>query len=620
MLRKLSLSVVLLLTTAWLASMSFASTTFTDTTEEAGVGDEGGGTWVAVGDYDNDGDLDIYVSNGFWTRLETNVLYRNNGDGTFSDVTRKAGVEAIGEGYPTAFFDYDNDGFLDIYVVNYKQPDILYHNNGNGVFTDVSKNAGIEGGNPGIGLAVFDYDNDGFLDIYVGNGDEAGGRINNLHHNNGDGTFEDVAKAAKVRFAAGRNAGPVFCDYDNDGDMDLYAPNSPAGGILFRNNGNGTFDDVTANAKISSRMNWAAAWGDYDSDGDFDLCVPGCLGSPNALYRNNGDGTFTEVSKDAGITHRAANSYPGVAFGDYDNDGYLDIYITNTADQRRGPAPGLSNIMYRNNGDGTFMDVTAEVGLERPDNAGGVFLDYDSDGDLDIYMTDYRGANILYRNNGNNNHWLHIKTIGTKSNRNGIGAKVRVVAGGLSMLRMVGVGSCNGQNSLPVEFGLGEHTRADVVEIRWPSGQVDVFKNVPANRMIIVTEGKASYRCAYAVTPRDKQFATWGKVKHTQLLQNYPNPFNPETWIPYRLAQDGSVVISIYNVKGQLVRSLNLGKQSADVYVAKDKAAYWNGKDSLGKRVASGVYFYTLQVERQQNPDGNGAGNSTATRRMVIVK
>jgi len=230
-------------------------------------------------------------------------------------------------------------------------------------------------------------------------------------------------------------------------------------------------------------------------------------------------------------------------------------------------------------------------------------------------------VNKLYHNNGGVNSWLHIKTVGTKSNRDGIGTRIKVVAGALSMVRWVGGDSAYSQNSMLVEFGLGKHTGADVVEIRWPSGQVDVFRNIPADQSITVKEGVGiiSGRVV-AVQPKDKQFVTWGKVKKDRLLQNYPNPFNPETWIPYRLSQDGHVVISIYNVEGQLVRLLNLGKQSAGVYVTKDKATYWNGKDSLGKKVASGVYFYTLQVERQRNPAGKGTDNFTATRRLVIVK
>lgn len=598
MLCKFSFFPVLFMIIATLASLADAN--FTDVTDLAGVGDENWGVGITVGDYDNDGDPDIYVSNGFYTDGEENVLYRNNGDGTFSDVTIEAGVEAFAQGSSTIFFDYDNDGLLDIYATCFDQTDFLFHNLGNGRFANVTEEAGIKKVES-IGVNAFDYDNDGLLDILVGNGVLTEGRRNNFYHNNGDGKFTDIVESANLEFSSGTNF-PAVCDYDNDGDMDVYLTNYIGPGILYQNNGDGTFKDVMEEAGIVSEdRSWTATWADYDNDGDFDLFVagffvPGWPESHCKLYRNNGDGTFGDVTVEVGLG-QIGNGYIYSSFADYGNDGYLDLYVT-----RNGGVQGpLPNFMFRNNGDGKFIDVTEEAGLLKNDVASSnVLFDYDGDGDLDIYLTQWLGEpNRLYRNNGNENHWLHIKAIGTKSNRNGIGAKVKVVAGELSMLRMVGVGSGNGSNVFAVEFGLGSNVVADLVEVRWQSGQVDVFENVPADQFITITEGELTYKLGgqQVVTSGDKCCTTWGKVKIARLLQNYPNPFNPETWIPYQLDEEADVTIEIFNSTGQLVRTLHLGYKSAGIYADRERASYWDGKNEVGEYVANGTYFYSIKAD-----------------------
>ena len=601
------------LSLAGLLARSFAQTTFTDVTKKAGVGHEGSGWGTAFGDYNNDGYIDIYVANN-----GANVLYCNNGDGTFTEITKEAGVGDIRWSIGAIFGDYDNDGDIDIYVENAGGGNALYRNNGDGTFTDVTDDAGVGHNVTGHAAAFFDYDNDGYLDIYV----TIDGPPNILYHNNGDGTFSNATSAAGVG-ATGTSVGIAFGDYDNDGHLDIYVGNFwKDTDVLYRNNGDGTFTDVTDEAGVTKKLSTGGvAFGDYDNDGHLDIYVGNGDGA-NVLYRNNGDGTFTDVTDEANVGHTGAAD--NVAFGDYDNDGYLDIYVVNGTIYAREEV----DVLYRNNGDGTFIDVTDEAGIggEGP-GIGVAFGDYNNDGFLDIYVSNgsmLKAANVLYRNNGNMNDWLHIKIVGTKSNKDGIGARVKVVAGALSMIRQVGGDSAYSQNSLPVEFGLGRNTEADLVEIRWPSGIVDTFTNVRANQVIEVTEGASEF--VVSVEPQDKDRATWGKMRlpdvgnqlpvdsfrlptTNSLSQNYPNPFNPDTWIPYQLAEPAEVKIRIYAQSGQLVRKLDLGHKLAGFYLSLDKAAYWDGMNEGGELVSSGIYFYLIE-----------AGDFTATRKMLMVK
>jgi hypothetical protein len=254
-------------------------------------------------------------------------------------------------------------------------------------------------------------------------------------------------------------------------------------------------------------------------------------------------------------------------------------------------------------------------------SAGGCsFADYDNDGDLDLYVANYGSTDALYRNDGNDNHWLHIKLIGTRSNRYAVGARITVKAGELSMLREINGGTSRAQHSMTAHFGLGQNTQVDSVKIRWPwgkVGQVTTLTNIPADQMIEITEGVDGYKTLHTgegmrqtVEPSGKLPGTWGKVKKTDLLQNYPNPFNPETWIPYQLAKNSSVAIKIYTSSGQLVRTLELGDKRAGLYAYKTDAAYWDGTNESGEPVASGVYFYTIQTD----------DNYTATKKMVMAR
>lgn len=574
-------------------------TTFSEVSAEAGISNEGHGYSATFVDYDNDGDLDIYVSN-FGKFPKANKLYRNNGNGTFTDVAEEAGVASRSCSSTHAVLgDYNNDGYVDLYLVNgWNGPvNALYRNNGDGTFTDVTKEAGVGDARDGKVGVFWDYDNDSYLDIYATNYEN---EDSILYRGKGDGTFANVSGEVGSILPSSSVHSAAVGDYDNDGDLDLFSPNP------YRNNGDGTFTSVSKETKIARvEVSGGVTLGDYNNDGHLDLYMT--MWNANRLYKNNGDGTFTEVAQKAGV----ASSHQGYSavFVDYDNDGYLDLYV-------------IDNLLYQNNGDGTFTNVIKESGAESAAmdvwyNFCAALGDYDNDGDMDLYLTrtgdifgDVGPSDELFRNNGNDNHWLHIKTVGTQSNRDGIGARVTVKAGNLSQIR--DVVSEWGRSCPPVQFGMGRHHVADSVEIRWPSGQVTTLTDVLVDRMIEVTEGEAGYRVLHtglAVEPSGKHPSIWGKVKVSKLYQNYPNPFNPETWIPFSLSEPKHVIIRIYTSTGQLIRTLDLGQKPSGAYLTKEKAAYWDGRNEDGEMAASDVYFYAME-----------AGEFMDLKKMVITR
>ncbi len=506
---------------------------FVDVTEKVGIHFEhaGGiamrvvpalvGSGAAWRDYDNDGTLDLYIVNAAAVRQETgtvlptNTLYKNNGDGTFTDVTDTAGLRHTGWGMAAAFADYDNDGAPDLYVTNYKA-NVFYRNNRDGTFKPYSSGAGGIG-HPGFGAGIAwgDYDADGFLDVYVGNyveytkvpqGDEVFfpydffGQPNILYLNKGDGAFIDITDAAKVNGGLHLTLGVAAADYDDDGDLDIYLANDTHQNILYRNNGDTTFTN-TNRPEVRSRTGdirsgMGIAWGDYDNDSDLDLFVTNWLDENNVLYRNNGDGTFTDASARSGIFDSGLGKTSwGTAFFDADNDGDLDIFFAcGHIDPAQWEEHGQADVLLRNNGDGTFSNMSEAIRVQ-PSNFKGVGRgvavgDYDADGDVDLFIVNSGEKPMLLRNDGGNrNNWLHIRTIGFQSNRDGIGSRVTVRAGELVQIRQVTSGSSYlSQNSPELEFGLGTRENVDSVLIQWPSGIVQTLKNVRANQRLVIVE------------------------------------------------------------------------------------------------------------------------------------
>jgi tetratricopeptide (TPR) repeat protein len=446
-------------------SLFRATTTgFVDATREAKLGKLEPGFGSAWGDYDNDGDPDLYIARNGWNGPARNGLYRNEGDGTFTDVAEAAGVSDMGSSFHTAWFDYDRDGWLDLVVSNGVYVDgstnHLYHNKGDGTFEDVTQRAGVwvapRYGT--IGVALGDYDADGWPDIFFH------GRMekNRLFHNNGDGTFTDVAGAAGVAGQGTQNGFiAIPADLDSDGDLDIFT------GSL------AVYDQVLAGYRP----------GYHD----------GPTGDIPRFYRNDGTGRFTDVSLEAGLGYPLGIMAGGIA--DLDNDGYLDIYLGTGNPEMRRLEP---NIFYHNVRGRRFEDLTRFTGLGATAKGHGItFLDWDGDGDLDIFASlggffhgDWARSAFFLNEAGNRNHWLSVRLSQPKLNRDTIGGRVTVTAGSLRQVQEVSAGHGFGSTDPPVlHFGLGGATRVERLEIRWPDGQRQVFEDLPADQALRVEKG-----------------------------------------------------------------------------------------------------------------------------------
>lgn len=449
-------------------------THFTDVTEAAGVAYHGIGEGVAWGDCEGDGDLDLFVSN-----LGVHLLFVNQGDGSFIESAAERGVAHPGSGRGTAWTDFDNDDDLDLFLLT-DSFNRLYENDGTGHFTNVAFEAGLSDNVFQRGMAWGDYDNDGRIDLYISSVDGT----NFLYRNTDGNHFEDVAEAAGVLNDDGTE-GTAWADCDRDGFPDLYVTSKYDANTLYRNLGNGSFADVTDESGARGYGTaYGVAWADYDNDLDPDLYVT-TKGTRNFLFRNEGEGTFTDVTYEAGVED--PNQATGIAWGDYDNDGNIDLYVL--AD------PGY-NILYHNNGDGTFTDITYEAGAGDPQYSVSVGLatgDYNDDGFLDLYIANVDSWYILLTNDGNENHWLKLRLTGVTSNRSAIGARVELSTGEMHQMRVVGAGcGFQSQNSLEVEFGLGAHETIDTISIYWLSGLVSTLHDVAVDQILHIMEGTES--------------------------------------------------------------------------------------------------------------------------------
>ena len=510
------------------------------------------GCGAAFYDYDNDGWLDIFLVNG--TRLEgfpagsqpTSHLFRNNRDGTFTDVTAKAGVAHYGWGQGCCVGDYDNDGWDDLFVT-YFGKNVLYHNNGDGTFTDVSDKAGIAGNGKrwNTGCAFVDYDRDGHLDLFVANYidmdlatapvPESGpclyksvmvacgppglmGGKNILFHNNGDGTFTDVSEKSGVLGANGTyGLGVLTADFDNDGWPDIYVADDSTPSALYQNKKNGKFQDIAIEAgcalspdgKPQAGMGVSAA--DYDMDGNLDIVKTNFAGDTPSLYHNLGGANFEDATFTAGLGAHTQYLGWGCGFFDMDNDGWPDILICNghvypEVEQLKTEAGyAQRKLVYQNLRNGHFADVSFQVGpgiSEPSPSRGAAFGDFDNDGDIDVVVNTVNDYPQLLRCDSKLSHnWIKVRTIGTKSNRSGIGARIvcetRPLAESKPHRQIDEVRSGGGyfsQNDLRVHFGLGKAEKVDVLEIRWPSGQVDTLKDVKVNQVVYVKEGEGISR------------------------------------------------------------------------------------------------------------------------------
>ena len=511
---------------------------FVDVTREAGIsfkhsfGDfsltnivEGTGAGACFFDYDNDGFPDIYFVNGAWDRSVNdnrgrrlrgqlvNKLYRNNGDGTFTDRTEAAGVGDTSPGFGCSAADYNNSGWVDLYVLNYGA-NVLYRNNGNGTFTDVSKESGLDDSRWSLSAPWFDYNNDGLLDVYVANYLEYDdGRFrayyaasgypgplsynaqpDALYRNNGDGTFTDVTRETGVYLEGGRAMSATVADLNNNGFLDIYVANDATANFYFENQGDGTFVEKGLmlglafgehGQGVSSMGPFA---GDLDRSGRLDVYIPDM--GYSAVLMNRGD-YFEDHSTQSRVAVFCGQytGWGGLLF-DYDNDGYLDLFVSNGDPHFEFTE---EDVLLRNNGDGTFSNVSEQSGeyfSTKRVGRGSTFADFDNDGDLDLLIINLNDDAVLLRNDGGKrNNWLKVVPRLPNPKRDAIGARVKVTVNSIIQVEdMIPVRGYLSQIDPRLHFGLGQATRADLVEIRWPGGETQRIENVPANQILEVVK------------------------------------------------------------------------------------------------------------------------------------
>jgi hypothetical protein len=541
---------------------------WTDVTTDT-LGDTGVGAGLAWVDYDNDGDLDIFVTN----TTSEDRLYRNDSltAESFVEATPRK-LEDPEDCRACAWGDYDNDGDLDLYVSK-DGPNKLYKNGGSGKFTDVTASP-LDDAGIGQTASWADYDNDGDVDLYLVNDGP-----NKLFRND-DGVFTDVTSGPLGDSRFGMGVG--WADYDDDGDQDIYVANYNGANVLLENQGGDVFIDATTPVLEMFWPSAGVAWGDYDNDGDLDLYVTNR--STNWLVRNDG-GVFTHVSGtdlDDNYDGRSA------AWGDYDLDGDLDLYLVNN---------NHANRLFRNNGGGNFVrsdSGPSPLADDLPGFSTG-WADYDKDGDLDLYLVN-DGRNCLFRNDlGPGHHWLEVRLVGVISNSFGQGARVRAVAGGVSQMREIaGASGYLSQGPLAATFGLGTESTVDTLEISWPSGGVQTLTDVACDQSLEIVEEDLSGLLDGTKIPLA-----------FKLYPNRPNPFRTVTAIRYDLPEPALVRLAVYDVSGRLVCTL----LDQDLKMPGRHTVYWDGRNEKGRSVSPGIYFCELS-----------AGSYTEIGCMLLVR
>jgi hypothetical protein len=546
----------------------------------------------AWADYDNDGYLDVVISGSSITCGPCNLpilLFHNNADGTFTRVTSGPIANFTGTTYGLAWGDYDNDGKPDLYVCTYIfGHNLLFHNEGSGNFTQVNTQPIVPPDSTfSRACAWADYDRDGWLDLFVVNDNY---KDDMLFHNNGNGTFSKITTGAIVN-NGGSGYACSWADFNNDGWPDLYVVNhifnSPD--YLYINNGNGTFTIAdTSMIPIDESSGRSVSWGDYDNDGYFDIVVPGddLLNRPGVMYHNEHGSHFTFVNSAFSI--EIGRDF-GSSWGDYDNDGFLDLFVTRCDAQ--------PNLLFKNSG-GNLVRVKNEIpGREYSSFGSGYmcsWIDYMNNGKLNLFVLNSGSPvnNYMYNNTGSTGNYLICKLIGgCNSNAMGIGARVSVYAGDLHQIREVtGGNGAGGQDSPWPHFGLGDHTMADSVIVSWPIGNTDKIQkltNVPANQLLIIEE------CLLGTNQNQQVPVSFG------LRQNYPNPFNPVTRIEYSLAKNTHLSLIVYDMLGKVVKELVNSNETSGSHTVN-----FDGSD-----LASGVYVYKITAD-----------GFTDMKKMILLK
>jgi len=556
---------------------------------------------VAVADFNQDGCPDVYfvVKEPFKINDQRtwNRLFRNNCNGSFTNVTSEAGAigadpdsppNAMGSKFGASWGDFNNSGYPDLFLTH-AGTDQLYRNNGDGTFTDITADAGVSGPNTQVSTSAvwFDFDNDGLLDLYVSVWEDSGPETdlrNRLYKNRGDGTFRDISDQSGLA-DAGRTWTSLPVDVNNDRLMDLYVVNDFGGNRLYVNEGNGTFTDRTEAFNLEDRFEgMGVAATDLNRDGVFDIFVTNNTEKPfneeqvNALFVSTGDGNYSNLSETAGV--ELSGWGWGTEFIDHNNSGIEDLIVVNGYFDQ-----SFANRYFRNSGNPEsiqFEDISIEAGFaDSTEGRGLAVFDYNLDGRSDILVSNFQTVPFLYRNESSAGNWLAIELEGTESNRSGSGAVVEVQMEEDVLRKYTHGVQFLAQHEIPLHFGIGEAEIVNQVVVTWPSGGVDELVSVPANQTITIKENQG------LITSAEHQRDVEPEAAATiELLGNYPNPFNGTATIRFRLERPSEVVLSVYNSLGQRVY------QRADMFSADGvHAIQWN---MTGADVNSGVYFYRL--------------------------
>lgn len=574
-----TLFTLLIFTTMWVTT---AAQDFTLVSTGEIVNDGGWNYGCAWGDYNNDSYFDLFVVNN-QSGTKNNFLYQNNGDGTFTKITTGDIVNDGGSSYGCAWADYDNDGNLDLFVANYNENNFLYNGNGDGTFTKITSGVIISDGGSSTSPAWCDYDNDGYVDLYVPNRTS----VNFLYHNNGDGTFDKVTNSGLT--SESKNSGGCgWADYNGDGFADLLVTNAgPDFNSLYQNNGDGSFTKQNVSPFSTDEQSFGTvSWGDYDNDGDFDIfTAPGMLpyNYQIYLYNNDGLGNFTPVSN---LPCAGANSSSASSMIDYDNDGDLDIFLSSY--------DGANNVLLVNDGFGNFTQITTGTIVTSSNyNRGTSWADYDNDGQVDLFIAVnnyYGGNNKLFHNNGNTNNWLQVKCVGVLSNKCGIGAIVRLNTSSTTMTRQISSqtgADGSSQNAMLAFFGLGSTTNITSLTVQWPSGLIDTTFISSVNQLITVTEGTGT-----GISSQDQETA------FIQDLSCWPNPCSEQSNIVFSLTSTEYVEICIYDMNGRIVHQILSSEMPAGF-----SSVPWNASS-----LSPGMYVCRIVTD-----------NNTATTRFVRI-
>lgn len=580
-----------------LISVNTYSQGFTKITTGAFVNDGGASRSVNFVDYDNDGDLDLYVSNGKRFGQKSFMYQNNNGE-----FIRILNMGPVNDSLPfdgASWGDFDNDGNIDMCAVTwYDSISVLYKNDGGGNFTFLGSSPIVINRGFSETCSWGDYDNDGLIDIIVTNSRSTNSR-NRLYKNMGGGNFVSVDSGAVFNDVGSKSRGVNWIDIDNDNDLDLYITHEGgANAFMYKNEGSGYFTKITGVTPVTSGgERWSSSWGDYDNDGDFDLFVTGTENQTNKLFRNDGNFTFSEITNDTIVNDPGYHACSG--WGDYDNDGDLDMFVTQAYKTPNSP---MNNKLYKNllieTGTPSFEKITTGDLVNDPGYSYGfAWADWNADGHLDIFTArtyNENQNNSAFLNNGHSNHYLELKLQGGPTNRSAIGTKVRIKATINGQPRwqvreVTGQSGYCGQN-LDLHFGVGDSYAVDSIRVEWLSGAVEHFTGVISSQILKIVEGQGIIGIQQIGNEVPQGF---------KLEQNFPNPFNPNTNIKFEIPKASHVKLAVYDISGREAASLVNNELAAGIYSVDFNASH----------LSSGVYFYTLSN-----------GGFADTKKMILVK